>query len=231
MCISTLDRNPLVQITADNYATALKGWASARGHYFDKNNSLKGLHGVKSGSWYFEVKIINNDDDAHCRVGWTRREAYMDWAVGTDEFGYGYRDASGEAFHNAIPHAYGDSFATGDVIGCLIQLGDQHSDPQIDKLVSRWPMATQESNRVVIKYKGNTFFESRDYAHYDVESCNALLRMPCDDGDTMMRGLRTKNVSKQIKNRIEAEVGHSYQKQFKRLLETYPLNDKGTCFC
>lgn len=182
---------------------------------------------MKSGSWYFEVKIINNEKDSHCRIGWTRREAYMDWAVGTDEFGYGYRDLTGEVFHNAHPTQYGESFKTGDVIGCLINLGTQHSDPQIDNLCARWPMTRQENNRVVIKFKGKTFFETRDYAHYDVKTVNELLRAPLNDGDTIHRSLRTKNVSRQIKNRIEVEVGHSYQKQFKRLCETFPLNENG----
>lgn len=156
----------------------------------------------------------------------------MDWAVGTDEFGYGYRDVSGEAFHSAIPANYGESYKTGDVIGCLISLDEARNlNDDSNILLSKWPMTQkQENNRVVIKYKGNTFFESRDYSHYDLKSINELQRIPLDasDADTSHRTLRTKNVSKQIKNKLDSQTATSYNKQFKRLVETYPLNALGS---
>jgi Set1/Ash2 histone methyltransferase complex subunit ASH2 len=43
--------------------------------------------------------------------------------VGTDAYGYGYRDISGSKVHNGIrDDAYGEPYGPGDIIGCFLYL-------------------------------------------------------------------------------------------------------------
>ncbi|ORX47382.1 hypothetical protein BCR36DRAFT_330813 [Piromyces finnis] len=107
-------------------------------------------YGVKEGNWYFEI-IVNKAghgigqqrtmNGPNVRVGWSRREATLHGPVGYDSFSYGYRDKTGEKLHESLPMPYGDTYKSGDVIGCYISL------PPISKeLLSKKKHSSNPSN-------------------------------------------------------------------------------------
>ena len=77
-------------------------------------------HGVKSGSFYFEITIARLGETGHARVGWKSKKGERNAPVGFDKFGYGYKDIRGEKVHEGVTEAYGEAFVEGDVIGCYI---------------------------------------------------------------------------------------------------------------
>jgi len=86
----------------------------------------------------------------------------LDAPCGYDSYSYSYRDKTGEKVHESLPVSYGPSFKTGDVIGVLVDL------PPLSKELDEVYHYSQDvrpdrGHRVVIKYKGVLFWESRDY--------------------------------------------------------------------
>ena len=62
----------------------------------------------------------------------------MQTPVGYDLNSYSYRDVNGAAFHESLGKEYGQSYGEGDVVGCLLTMGDP-------------PAARRERQRVNIK--------------------------------------------------------------------------------
>lgn len=97
--------------------TTDRGWLSVRANV-----------GLREGSWYFEFEILNANTvgcKGHVRVGVGRKEAALEGPVGFDGYGYGCRDLNGQKITLSRPKAYfpeGEGFATGDVIGVLLEL-------------------------------------------------------------------------------------------------------------
>lgn len=57
---------------------------------------IRATHGVHSGSYYYEVEILQPEsDDAHVRVGWSTRQGVLNSFVGYDKWSYGIRDIAG----------------------------------------------------------------------------------------------------------------------------------------
>ncbi|KAJ1959007.1 transcription factor, contains a PHD finger motif [Dispira parvispora] len=113
--LSFQDRNPLVQLT--NHGRTATGNAGFR--------SARGVYPIVSGQWYLEFWINAAEPgeyDPHVRVGLGLAHATLDAPVGTDRYGYGLRDVTGEAVHNGKRHALGEPFRTGDVIGFYISI-------------------------------------------------------------------------------------------------------------
>jgi COMPASS component BRE2 len=69
---------------------------------------------------------------------------------------------SGEVFHEGRPKPYGDSYRSGDVIGCLISLGETFPPPN-------WPIGSKKRDRVLIKLRGNIYYEAKEYAQFPPE--------------------------------------------------------------
>jgi len=111
----------------------------------------------------------------------------------------------------------------------MISLGDPPLDTTTNNLLSRWPAAlARQDSKFIIKYKGNTFFESRDYSHYNQKSITDLQRLVESDNEMPVnRSLRTKNVSKQLKKKQDVQSTRLYRKQLGSLIESYPLSDDG----
>lgn len=131
---------------------------------------------VREGSWYFEAVVERGngatgagkgsaptvfggvEGNAHVRVGWGRREANLDAAVGSDGYSYGIRDVGGEKVHLSRPKPYGKPFATGDVVGCLITLPERQSQSADEQ-----NPATILRRRIPIQWKGQWYFEMNEY--------------------------------------------------------------------
>lgn len=87
---------------------------------------VRATHGVRSGSWYFEVRVSEplNDEDGHTRLGWCTEMGELQAPVGFDVNSYSYRDIGGMKFHESLGAQYGASYGPGDVIGCHLRMGD-----------------------------------------------------------------------------------------------------------
>lgn len=75
--------------------------------------------GIGAGSWYFEIKIVKSKEstnDAHVRVGVSRREFNLETSVGCDAYSYGLQD-KGRKVYAARPRDFMEGFQTGDVLG------------------------------------------------------------------------------------------------------------------
>eukprot|EP01052_Picozoa_sp_SAG31_P026881 SAG31_NODE_2469_length_5650_cov_2.117636_6_plen_231_part_00 len=72
------------------------------------------------GTWFFEITVKLNQ--GHVRVGWAPGYADKDLPCGCEDCSYSYRDIEGTKFNAARPQSYGDSYSTGDVIGCWLRL-------------------------------------------------------------------------------------------------------------
>jgi len=143
--LSREDRSPFIFLGKDRLtAWTEKGFRLARAS-----------HCCHSGSWYYEVQVLEakgaNEqrpvDGPHVRVGWAQRFATIEAPVGFDEFGYSFRDKTGDKVHLSIPVKYGEPCTQGDVIGLLIEL------PGSRRLLDR------KRGRTPIVVKGTLYFE------------------------------------------------------------------------
>ncbi|CAD6269012.1 unnamed protein product [Miscanthus lutarioriparius] len=57
---------------------------------------VRATHGVASGAWYFEVKVMHL---GHTCLGWATNMADIDMPVGCGAYGFGYRDSDGAKVH------------------------------------------------------------------------------------------------------------------------------------
>lgn len=136
---------------------------------------------IREGTWYFEVLIDKGIGEpapgekegaygSHVRVGIGRREARLNAPVGFDGYSYGIRDTSGEKVHLSVPKTYGSQFSTGDVVGVFLNIPPRPAAKRI--LTARDPAYNAKSvnpaqvvrKRVAIRYKGQLYFESSEYA-------------------------------------------------------------------
>ena len=101
---------------------------------------VRATHGVAGGSWYYEVTVCapQNNEDGHTRIGWSTEAGDVQAPVGYDVNSYSYRDVNGAAFHESTGKDYGQPYGPGDVIGCLLTMGDP-------------PAARRERQRISLK--------------------------------------------------------------------------------
>ena len=87
---------------------------------------VRATHGVGAGCWYYEIKIKPplNEEDGHTRIGWCTDSGDVQAPVGYDVNSYAYRDSEGTKFHESQGHEYGEAYGPGDVIGCMLRMGE-----------------------------------------------------------------------------------------------------------
>lgn len=84
----------------------------------------KASHGVESGSWYFEVKIVRG----WVRVGWAQTLAEIQGPVGYDEYSYGISNRHSAIFHCSRSVKSLKSFSDAKVIGCVLRLPESEAE-------------------------------------------------------------------------------------------------------
>ncbi|XP_055531855.1 ran-binding protein 9 isoform X1 [Wyeomyia smithii] len=80
------------------------------------------------GLYYFEVKIISKGRDGYMGIGLTAHPHFkMNRLPGWDKQSYGYHGDDGNSFcSSGNGQPYGPTFTTGDIIGCGVNLVDNH---------------------------------------------------------------------------------------------------------
>lgn len=149
----------------------------------------------KSGTYYYEVKVTNgiapqlqealitrpagNDRQPHVRMGFGRREAFLETGVGFDCYGYGIKDTGGAKIFRSRPLSCfpdGQNICTGDVIGLEITLPSEQLhrkivegsyNPAVDLEDDLSPQLAVASDimrdRIPIRSKEQLFFELVEY--------------------------------------------------------------------
>ena len=125
---------------------------------------LSAAAGSAASSGATEPKVL---DGPHVRIGWARRGATLEAPVGFDEYGYCYRDKTGQKVHKSTPIDYGQPFTIGDTIGVLIHLpthpvGGLANLPLPVDLPRHVSLPKTRLTRIPIKFKGSVFFEDKD---------------------------------------------------------------------
>lgn len=163
------DRSSYVSISADALAiTTDKGFRAARANV-----------PVREGAYYFEVIVERGAGDPsglakgdyygpHVRLGVGRRESGLNAPVGFDGYSYGIRDKTGDKVHLSQPRGYGEAFGTGDVVGVYLYLPPRPT-PILAAEDTGYSDDIQNPARIVrkrvpIRYKGQLYFESMEYA-------------------------------------------------------------------
>ncbi|KAJ7424709.1 hypothetical protein BTVI_05383 [Pitangus sulphuratus] len=78
-------------------------------------------YAVKSGKWYFEFEAVTGGD---MRVGWARPGCRPDIELGADDQAFVFEGSKGQRWHQGSGF-FGRSWQPGDVVGCMINLGDK----------------------------------------------------------------------------------------------------------
>ncbi|KAI5019360.1 hypothetical protein ZWY2020_044248 [Hordeum vulgare] len=96
---------------------------------------IRATHGVASGAWYFEVKLVHLGSSGATRLGWATNKADMQTPVGCDSFGFRYRSVDGSKVYKAWRDEYaGEGYGEGDTLGFYISLpqGELYEPKQPD---------------------------------------------------------------------------------------------------
>lgn len=129
--------------------------------------SSKASHGVESGTWYFEVKVIKGA----ARVGWGQALAEIQAPVGYDEYSYAISNKHRKIFHcsRGYPVIFDDHL---EVIGCLLSIPDDLELLQDDselksEIESKYPplnfLTTYNVKQSILKRGSIQFFaDSRE---------------------------------------------------------------------
>lgn len=56
---------------------------------------IRGTHGVRYGSWYWEVEIRSMPEGSAARIGWSLELGNLQAPVGYDKFSYSFRSRKG----------------------------------------------------------------------------------------------------------------------------------------
>ncbi|KAM9456512.1 set1/Ash2 histone methyltransferase complex subunit ASH2 isoform 2-T2 [Clarias gariepinus] len=139
------DRAPQLKISDDRLTvTGEKGYSMVRAS-----------HGVRKGSWYFEVTIDDMPTDTAARLGWSQPLGNLQAPLGYDKFSYSWRSKKGTRFHQSLGKHYSDSYGQGDILGFFIELPDNTETAKA--------LPDTYKDKALIKFKSYLYFEEKDY--------------------------------------------------------------------
>ena len=101
---------------------------------------------MSGGCWFTEF-IVNDKlkPNAHLRLGCGANRMDSQTPVGTDGWGYSYRDVNGAKVHQGVRQYYGSAFGAGDVVGMLVHFpsncweGGASTPPTpVEQIPSEW---------------------------------------------------------------------------------------------
>ncbi|XP_021092475.1 set1/Ash2 histone methyltransferase complex subunit ASH2 isoform X7 [Heterocephalus glaber] len=106
------DRAPQLKISDDRLTVVgEKGYSMVRAS-----------HGVRKGTWYFEITVDEMPPDTAARLGWSQPLGNLQAPLGYDKFSYSWRSKKGTKFHQSIGKHYSSGYGQGDVLGFYINL-------------------------------------------------------------------------------------------------------------
>ncbi|XP_015706788.1 ryanodine receptor 1-like, partial [Coturnix japonica] len=79
-------------------------------------------YAVRAGKWYFEFEVLSTGE---MRVGWARPHVRPDVELGADDLAYVFNGHRAQRWHVG-GESFGRSWQPGDVVGCMIDLGELH---------------------------------------------------------------------------------------------------------
>uniref|UniRef100_A0A8C6U4I2 Set1/Ash2 histone methyltransferase complex subunit ASH2 n=1 Tax=Neogobius melanostomus TaxID=47308 RepID=A0A8C6U4I2_9GOBI len=139
------DRAPQLKISDDRLTvTGEKGYSMVRAS-----------HGVRKGSWFFEVTIDDMPPETAARLGWSQPLGNLQAPLGYDKFSYSWRSKKGTRFHQSIGKHYSSSYGQGDTLGFYIELPDETETAKA--------LPDTYKDKALIKFKSYLYFEEKDY--------------------------------------------------------------------
>uniref|UniRef100_A0A8C8FX06 Set1/Ash2 histone methyltransferase complex subunit ASH2 n=1 Tax=Oncorhynchus tshawytscha TaxID=74940 RepID=A0A8C8FX06_ONCTS len=139
------DRAPQLKISDDRLTvTGEKGYSMVRAS-----------HGVRKGSWYFEVSIDEMPPDTAARLGWSQPLGNLQAPLGYDKFSYSWRSKKGTRFHQSVGKHYSSGYGQGDTLGFFVELPDGTETAKA--------LPDTYKDKALIKFKSYLYFEEKDY--------------------------------------------------------------------
>ncbi|MGH0173362.1 UNVERIFIED_CONTAM: hypothetical protein FKN15_065161 [Acipenser sinensis] len=139
------DRAPQLKISDDRLTvTGEKGYSMVRAS-----------HGVRKGSWYFEVTVDEMPPDTASRLGWSQPLGNLQAPLGYDKFSYSWRSKKGTKFHQSNGKHYSDGYGQGDTLGFYICLRDGTETAKA--------LPDTYKDKALIKFKSYLYFEEKDF--------------------------------------------------------------------
>ncbi|XP_030292672.1 set1/Ash2 histone methyltransferase complex subunit ASH2 isoform X1 [Sparus aurata] len=139
------DRAPQLKISDDRLTvTGEKGYSMVRAS-----------HGVRKGSWYFEVSVEEMPSETAARLGWSQPLGNLQAPLGYDKFSYSWRSKKGTKFHQSLGKHYSSSYGQGDTLGFFIELPDTTETAKA--------LPDTYKDKALIKFKSYLYFEEKDY--------------------------------------------------------------------
>uniref|UniRef100_A0A6G3MHI2 Set1/Ash2 histone methyltransferase complex subunit ASH2 (Trinotate prediction) n=1 Tax=Henneguya salminicola TaxID=69463 RepID=A0A6G3MHI2_HENSL len=117
--LSYSDKAPNIKLLGDSSIMGQKGYSM-----------IRATHGITSGSYYYEVRILEAPLGSALRIGWSQKYATLQAPVGYDKLSYSWRSLNGTKFHESegcsfrfvIFYSKSDGYGAGDVLGFFINL-------------------------------------------------------------------------------------------------------------
>ncbi|GLD71432.1 set1/Ash2 histone methyltransferase complex subunit ASH2 [Lates japonicus] len=139
------DRAPQLKISDDRLTvTGEKGYSMVRAS-----------HGIRKGSWYFEVSVDDMPPETAARLGWSQPLGNLQAPLGYDKFSYSWRSKKGTRFHQSIGKHYSSGYGQGDTLGFFIELPDGTETAKA--------LPDTYKDKALIKFKSYLYFEEKDY--------------------------------------------------------------------
>jgi len=127
--------------------------------------TARATHGVKKGTWYYEMRISEMPEGGAVRVGWAQKNANLQAPLGFDKFGYSCRSRKGTRFHDSVGKHYSNGYGQGDIIGCLIELPEIPGEDYLPSTSKDQPL---------IKFKSHLYYEEKDEMQENLKALKPL---------------------------------------------------------
>uniref|UniRef100_A0A8D3A7G5 Ash2 like, histone lysine methyltransferase complex subunit n=1 Tax=Scophthalmus maximus TaxID=52904 RepID=A0A8D3A7G5_SCOMX len=150
------DRAPQLKISDDRLTvTGEKGYSMVRAS-----------HGVRKGSWFFEVSVEEMPTETAARLGWSQPLGNLQAPLGYDKFSYSWRSKKGTRFHQSLGKHYSSSYGQGDTLGFFIELPDGTETSKA--------LPDTYKDKALIKFKSYLYFEEKDYVDKAEKSLKSM---------------------------------------------------------
>ncbi|KAF3848558.1 hypothetical protein F7725_015055 [Dissostichus mawsoni] len=123
---------------------------------------VRASHGVRRGSWFFEVTVDECLQRRPRGSGGPNPSA----PLGYDKFSYSWRSKKGTRFHQSIGKSFSSGFGQGDTLGFFIELPDGTETAKA--------LPDTYKDKALIKFKSYLYFEEKDYVDKAEKSLKSM---------------------------------------------------------